>query len=133
MFVPAEALFAEISAHHDDLLEYAVKRRIWIVSPTTLISTLSMIQLAVKDTERDRQAKVIIDELMKLGEEFKRYAERWTRLRNALDSVSKNAEQVHITSRKINRTFEQIKEAKFDSIDHDIKNGQTEEEAKEDD
>ncbi|MFP4187132.1 MAG: DNA recombination protein RmuC [Acholeplasmataceae bacterium] len=133
MFVPAEALFAEISAHHDDLLEYAAKRRIWIVSPTTLISTLSMIQLAVKDTERDRQAKVIIDELMKLGEEFKRYAERWTRLKNALDSVSKNAEQVHITSRKINRTFEQIKEAKFDSIDHDIKNGQTEEEAEEDD
>lgn len=118
MFLPAEALFAEISAHHDDLLEYATKKRIWIVSPTTLISTLSMIQLAVKNTERDRQAKVIIDELMKLGEEFKRYAERWGKLKHALDSVSKNAEQVHITSRKINRTFDQIKEAKFDTIDH---------------
>ncbi len=133
MFVPAEALFAEISAHHDDLLEYATKRRIWIVSPTTLISTLSMIQLAVKNTERDRQAKVIIDELMKLGEEFKRYGERWTKLKNALDSVSKNAEQVHITSTKINRTFDQIKEAKFDSIDHVERDGQTEDKAEEDD
>jgi DNA recombination protein RmuC len=133
MFVPAEALFAEISAHHDDLLEYATKQRIWIVSPTTLISTLSMIQLAVKNTERDRQAKVIIDELMKLGEEFKRYGERWAKLKNALDSVSKNAEQVHITSTKINRTFDQIKEAKFDAIDRTERNGQTEEEAKEDD
>lgn len=133
MFVPAEALFAEISAHHDDLLEYATKRRIWIVSPTTLISTLSMIQLAVKNTERDRQAKVIIDELMKLGEEFKRYGERWTKLKNALDSVSKNAEQVHITSTKINRTFDQIKEAKFDSIDHVERAGQTEDKAEEDD
>lgn len=133
MFVPAEALFAEISAHHDDLLEHATKKRIWIVSPTTLISTLSMIQLAVKNTERDRQAKVIIDELMKLGDEFKRYSERWGKLKNALDSVSKNAEQVHITSTKINRTFDNIKEAKFDSIEYVRQDQETEDKAEKDD
>ena len=40
MFIPAEAIFAEINAYHSDLIEYAYKKRVWLVSPTTLISTL---------------------------------------------------------------------------------------------
>ena len=74
MFVPAEAIFAEITAYHEDLIEYANKYHVWLVSPTTLISTLSMIQMVVQNMERDQQAKVIIEELKKLGDEFKRYS-----------------------------------------------------------
>ncbi|TVP86238.1 MAG: DNA recombination protein RmuC [Acholeplasmataceae bacterium] len=117
MFVPAEAIFAELYAYHEDLIDYAVKNKIWIASPTTLLSTLSLIQAAVKNLERDKQAKVIIEELMKLGEEFKRYSERWDKLKKSIDSVSKNADQVHITSTKINTKFKHISEAKFDEIE----------------
>ena len=62
MFVPAEAIFAEISAHHEELIEYASKNKVWLVSPTTLMSTLSMIQMVVRNLERDKQAKVIVEE-----------------------------------------------------------------------
>lgn len=117
MFVPAEAIFAEISAYHDDLIEYANVNKVWLVSPTTLISTLSMIQMVVKNMERDKQAGVIIEELQKLGEEFKRYADRWDKLKKSIDSVSRSAEQVHITSTKINTKFKHISEAKFDLIE----------------
>lgn len=116
MFVPAEAIFAEITAYHEDLIEYAAKNKVWMVSPTTLISTLSMIQMVVKNLQRDEQAKVIIQELIKLGDEFKRYSERWDKLKKSIDSVSKNAEQVNITSAKINTKFKHISEAKFDEI-----------------
>lgn len=117
MFVPAEAIFAELYAYHEDLIDYATKNKIWIASPTTLLSTLSLIQVAVKNLERDKQAKVIIEELNKLGEEFKRYSERWDKLKKSIDSVSKNADQVHITSAKINTKFKHISEAKFDEIE----------------
>ncbi|MBE0700684.1 MAG: DNA recombination protein RmuC, partial [Acholeplasmataceae bacterium] len=117
MFVPAEAIFAEITAYHEDLVDYANKNKIWMTSPTTLMSTLTMIQVAVKNLERDQQAQVIIEELLKLGNEFKRYSERWDQLKKSIDSVSRNAEKVHITSTKINTKFQHISEAKFDEID----------------
>ncbi|MBU1092864.1 MAG: DNA recombination protein RmuC [Firmicutes bacterium] len=119
MFIPAEAIFAEITAYHEDLIEYATKNKVWMVSPTTLISTLSMIQMVVKNIQRDEQAKVIIQELIKLGDEFKRYSDRWDKLKKSIDNVSKNAEQVGITSSKISSKFKHISEAKFDEIDEE--------------
>ena len=44
LFLPAEAIFAEVNAYHSDIIEYAYKKRVWITSPTTLISTLTTIQ-----------------------------------------------------------------------------------------
>ena len=117
MFVPAEAIFAEITAYHEDIVNYANINHVWLVSPTTLISTLTMIQMVVKNMERDQQAKVIIEELKKLGEEFRRYTERWDKLKKSIDSVSKNAELVSVTSEKIGKKFKHISEAKFDLIE----------------
>ncbi|HAX02007.1 MAG: hypothetical protein A2Y45_02505 [Tenericutes bacterium GWC2_34_14] len=117
MFVPAEAIFAEISAYHEELIEYAAKNKVWLVSPTTLISTLSMIQMVVRNLERDAQAKVIVEELKKLGEEFKRYVDRWDKLKRSIESVAKNADNVHTTSAKISKKFQHISEAKFSEID----------------
>jgi DNA recombination protein RmuC len=119
MFVPAEAIFAEITAHHEDLVDLSQKNKVYIVSPTTLISTLSLIQMVVKNIERDKQAAVIVDHLRKLGDEFRRYTERWDKLRKSIESVSKNAEAVAVTSVKISSKFQNISETKFDMIDSD--------------
>jgi len=67
MFLPAEAIFAEINAYHSDLIDYAYKKKVWITSPTTLISTLSVIQMIIKNIERDKYTSIIHDELNKLG------------------------------------------------------------------
>ena len=73
MFMPAEAVFAELNAYHPDLLKYAYERKVWICGPTTLMSTLSTIGMILKNIERDKYTQVIHDELNKLGVEFKRY------------------------------------------------------------
>lgn len=127
MFVPAEAIFAEIAAYHQDLIDYASKYSVWIVSPTTLISQLSMIQVVVNNLKRDEQAKVIIDELNKLGDEFKRYVDRWDKLKRSIDTVAKTADQVQITSQKISTKFQNISEAKFDQIEFDEESESTDE------
>ncbi|PKK94132.1 MAG: DNA recombination protein RmuC [Tenericutes bacterium HGW-Tenericutes-6] len=117
MFVPAEAIFSEVHANHEDIVQYANLNKIWIVSPTTLIATLSMIQMVVKNMERDKQTGKIVQELRSLSEEFTRYIDRWDKLKRSIDSVSRSAEQVHITSTKINTKFKHISEAKFDLLD----------------
>ena len=115
MFLPAEAIFAEINAYHNDLVEYAYKRNVWLTSPTTLISSLTTIQVLLKNMERDKYAKVVHDELTKLGIEFSRYKERWDKLSRSIESVTKDVDALNITSDKITKKFESISDVKLDN------------------
>lgn len=108
MFLPAEAIFAEINAYHSDILDYAYRKKVWICSPTTLISTLSVIQMIIKNIERDKYTSIIHEELNKLGLEFSRYKERWDKLAKSIQTVNKDVENVHITTEKISKKFEII-------------------------
>lgn len=108
MFLPAEAIFAEINAYHQDVIDYANKKRIWITSPTTLMSTLTVIQMIIKNMERDKYASVIQQELVKLSEDFNRYSDRWDKLSKTIQTVSKDVENVHISSQKISKRFDMI-------------------------
>ena len=114
MFLPAEAIFAEINAYHNDLVEYAYKRNVWLTSPTTLISSLTTIQVLLKNMERDKYAKVVHDELTKLGIEFSRYKDRWDKLARSIETVNKDVENLNITSDKITKKFESISDVKLD-------------------
>ena len=108
MFLPAEAIFAEINAYHPDLLNYAYSKRVWITSPTTLMSTMTIIQMILKNMERDKYAKVIHEELNKLGIEFNKYKLRWDKLSRSIDTVTKDVKDIHITTEKITKRFDSI-------------------------
>ena len=96
MFLPAEAIFAEINAYHTELIEYANKKRVWLTSPTTLMSTLTVIQILLKNIERDKYSSIIHEELNKLGLEFSRYKERWHKLSKSIETVNKDVENLKI-------------------------------------
>ena len=108
LFLPAEAIFAEVNAYHTDIIEYAYKKRVWITSPTTLISTLTVIEMIIKNMERDKYTSVIHEELNKLGLEFARYRERWDKLARSIQTVNKDVENVSITTDKISKKFDSI-------------------------
>ncbi|MEQ1674762.1 MAG: DNA recombination protein RmuC, partial [Candidatus Nitrotoga sp.] len=108
MFIPAEAVFAEIHAHHRDLVEYAQKRRVWIVSPTTLMAVLNTARAVLKDTETRKQVHIIQDELGKLGKDFSRFDERMKKLADHIRQASKDVDEVHISSKKITDRFAKI-------------------------
>ncbi|MGN1000368.1 MAG: DNA recombination protein RmuC [Bacilli bacterium] len=116
MFLPAEAIFAEINAYHSDIIEYAYKKRVWITSPTTLISTLTVIQMIIKNIERDKYTSIIHEELNKLGVEFSRYKERWDKLAKSIQTVNKDVENVYITTEKISKKFDIISGVEMDKI-----------------
>lgn len=108
LFLPAEAIFAEVNAYHSDIINYAYKKRVWITSPTTLISTLTVIEMIIKNLERDKYSSIIHEELNKLGLEFARYKERWDKLVRSIQTVNKDVENVSITTEKISKKFQSI-------------------------
>ncbi len=117
MFLPAEAIFAEINAYHPEILQYAYSKKVWITGPTTLISTLSIISMIVKNMERDKYAKVIHDELSKLGVEFGRYKDRWEKLARNVKNVNSSIDELHITSEKISKRFDSIQKVDLKNIE----------------
>ena len=114
MFVPAEAVFAEIHAHHPDVVEYAMQRRVWVVSPTTLWAVLNTARAVLKDVETRKQVHIIQDELGKLGRDFNRFEERMGDLAKHIGQANKDVELIHISSRKITDRFAQIERVDLD-------------------
>jgi DNA recombination protein RmuC len=114
MFVPAEAVFAEIHAHHPEIVDYAMQRRVWIVSPTTTMAVLNTARAVLKDVETRRQVHIIKDELSKLGREFGRFDQRMRKLAEHIRQAHEDAVEVRITSDKISRRFSQIERVELE-------------------
>ena len=119
LFLPAEAIFAEVNAYHQDIIDYAYKKRVWITGPTTLISTLTTIQIIIKNIERDKYTKVIHEELRLLDVEFKRYKDRWDKLYRSIETVSKDVKDIHTTTDKITKRFNAINQVDVEAIEHE--------------
>ena len=116
MFVPAEAVFAEIHAYHSDLVEYAMSRRVWIVSPTTLMAVLNTARAVIKDVETRRQVHIIKDELGKLGKDVSRSDVRRKKLADHIRLANEDATEVHISSQKISKRFSQIESVDLEHL-----------------
>lgn len=108
MFIPAEAVFAEIHAYHPDVIDYAMIKRVWVVSPTTLMAVLNTARAVLKDVETRKQVHIIKDELGKLGKEFGRFDTRMKKLADHIRQAHEDAQDVQTTSQKISRRFAQI-------------------------
>jgi len=108
MFVPAEAVFAEIHAHHPDLVEHAQQRHVWVSSPTTLMAILNTARAVIKDYETRRQVHVIKEALSRLARDFERFDRRMQQLASHIRQANEDVQQVHVSSRKITDQFRHI-------------------------
>lgn len=116
MFIPAEAVFAEIHAHHPEVVDYAMQKRVWIVSPTTLMAVLNTARAVLKDVETRKQVHIIKDELGKLGKDFSRFDERMKKLADNIRKAHEEAANVEISSRKISQRFASIERVDLDHL-----------------
>lgn len=114
LFLPAEAIFAYTNAYFNDVIEYAFSKHVWISSPTTLMATLTSIQVILKNIESTKYTKQIHFHLEKLKEEFNRYEDRWDKLTNDINKVSDDVKKISTTSSKITKQFNQISDLEFD-------------------
>lgn len=116
MFLPAEAVFAEVHAYHPDLVSYAQARRVWIVSPTTLMAVLNTARAVLKDVETRKQIHLIKDALGKLSKDFSRFDERMAALARHIDQANKDVQEVHVSSRKISGHFMRIESVQLEDV-----------------
>jgi len=119
MFIPAEAIFAEIHAHQSDLVDYANKKRVWLASPTTLMAILTTSRSVLKDEETRKQVHIIQAHLSELAQDFGRFRGRFNNLAKHIDQAANDVKQIHTSADKISSRFVKIENVELDMIESD--------------
>jgi len=113
MFIPAEAVFAEIHGHHSELVEYANKKRVWLSSPTTLMAILTTARAVIKDEATREQIHIIQAHLGELAADFNRFKGRFNNLAKHIDQAAMDVKQIHTSANKISGRFEKIEQVEL--------------------
>ncbi|WP_111978383.1 DNA recombination protein RmuC [Algibacillus agarilyticus] len=108
LFLPAEAIFAEIHAHHNDLVELAWRSRVWLTSPTTLMAILTTAKAVLKDEATREQVHIIQQHLALLNDDFNRFGKRFDQLARHIDQAASDVKQIHTSAQKITGRFNTI-------------------------
>ena len=113
MFIPAEAIFAEIHGHQSDLVDYANKKRVWLASPTTLMAILTTARSVLKDEATRKQIHIIQAHLSDLAQDFDRFKGRFANLAKHIDQAATDVKQIHTSASKISSRFEKIEQVEL--------------------
>jgi len=116
MFIPAEAVFAEIHAHYPDLVEEANRRRVWLVSPTTMMAILTTARAVLKDAATREQVHIIQQHLGALSKDFGRFQDRMNKLSQHIRQAHEDVDQVNTSARKITSRFEKIEKVELEEV-----------------
>lgn len=117
LFLPAEAIFAEIHAYHYDMVEYAHKKHVVLTSPNTLVALLTTIKSILKDEATKQQVHIIKNHLVALSRDFERFQKRMDNLSKHMKQANEDVEQVSTSSRKIYNRFVKIESVNVDPED----------------
>jgi len=116
MFLPSEAIFAELHAHHPNLIALGQRKRVWISSPTTMMAILSTVASVLKDAETRKQVHIIQEHLHALAKDFERFGQRFDKLAAHIRLAHEDTEQVHISAKKISQRFGKIEQVELDEM-----------------
>ncbi|MEN9449532.1 MAG: recombination protein RmuC [Pseudomonadota bacterium] len=113
LFIPAEAIFAEIHAHYYDLVEEAQRQRVWLVSPTTMMAVLTTTSAILKDAATREQIHLIQEHLSVLAKDFSRFQKRMDDLFRHIQLAYTDIQDAKISADKITSRFEKIEKVEL--------------------
>lgn len=116
MFIPAEAIFAEIHSEYPDLVEYAQQKRVWLVSPTTLMAVLTTARAVLKDAATRKQVHIIRDHLIKLATDFQRFEKRMDNLSKHINQANEDVSDVKKSAKKLTSRFHKIEQVELEEV-----------------
>lgn len=114
LFIPAEAIFAEIHSNYPDLVEFAHQQKVWLVSPTTLMAILTTARAVLKDEATRKQVHIIKEHLVMLAKDFGRFHKRMDNLSKHIDQAQQDVFEVKTSARKLTARFEKIEKVELD-------------------
>ncbi len=116
MFIPAEAVFAEIQGHYPDLVDKSHTAKVWMVSPTTLVAILNTARAVLKDAATREQVHIIQEHLGYLATDFGRFQKRMDDLERHIKQAHEDVEKVNKSAKKITSRFDKIERVELTHI-----------------
>jgi DNA recombination protein RmuC len=114
MFLPSEAVYAELHTNFQNLVEEAGRARVWVVSPTTMMATLTTIRAVLRDVSMREQAHVIQKKVRELLVDVGRLDDRVEKLQRHFDQAVDDVRQIRISTDKVTKRAEQIEEVELE-------------------
>lgn len=121
MFIPAEAIFAEIHAHHPDLVEFSHRTKVWMASPTTMMAILTTARAVLKDAATRQQVHLIQKHLTELSKDFERFQLRMNNLAKHIEQAHNDVDQVNSSAKKITTRFGHIEKVDLTALEEQQK------------
>jgi DNA recombination protein RmuC len=115
MFLPSEAVYAELHANFANLVDEASRLRVWIVSPTTLMATLTTIRAVLKDVRMREQAHILQAKIGDLVKDVVRLDDRVGKLQKHYDQGGEDVRQIRISTEKIVKRGDEIAELELEA------------------
>ncbi|KTD03134.1 DNA recombination protein RmuC [Legionella feeleii] len=114
MFIPAEAIFAEIHANYPEVIALAQRLKVWLVSPNTLMAVLTTARAVLKDDATRKQIHIIQKHLHALADDFQRFDKRMDKLSKHIDLAHQDVSEVSTSAKKITQRFQKIESVELD-------------------
>ena len=114
LFVPSEALFADLHEHFADVIQAAHRARVVVVSPSLLDLAIQVVQSVLRDAAVRARAHVIQAEVAHLVDDVARLAERVAKLRLHFGQTARDLDQIAVSADKITRHAERIETLDLD-------------------
>jgi DNA recombination protein RmuC len=120
MFIPAEAIFAEIHANYPEIINLSQRMKVWLVSPSTLMAVLTTAKAVLKDDATRRQVHIIQKHLHALADDFQRFEKRMDKLTKHIDLAHQDANDVNTSAKKITQRFQKIEAVELELKEVDL-------------
>ena len=119
LFLPSEAVYAELHANFSDLVREGFSARVWIVSPTTCMATLNTMRAILKDARMREQAGAIRNELTLLYQDVDRLGVRVESLDRHFNQAAKDISDIKISADKAGRSAKRLDNFDFEEISNE--------------
>ncbi len=114
MFIPSEAVYAEIHAHHPDVIELSHRSKVYLVSPTTMMATLTTVRAVLRDVRMREQASLIQVEIAVMLKDVDRLLDRVRKLESHFDQADRDIKDIRISANKISSRGTKIEELELE-------------------
>jgi DNA recombination protein RmuC len=116
LFLPSEAVYAELHSNFPEIVREGFAARVWIVSPTTCMATLNTMRAILKDARMQEQAGAIRKELGELYKDIERLSERVGSLDRHFGQASKDIEDIRISADKAGKRARRLDNFDFEEL-----------------
>jgi DNA recombination protein RmuC len=119
LFLPSEAVYAELHANYSEIVREGFSARVWIVSPTTCMATLNTMRAILKDARMREQAGAIRKELTSLYQDVDRLGVRVESLDRHFNQAAKDISDIKISADKAGRRAKRLDNFDFEEISNE--------------